>query len=78
MDQYASIKVFSRRNVPWFNPALRRLIRTKQRKYNEYKNNPNNRYLTEYKNYCKFARSKITSCKINFERQKFLRKNVNT
>ena len=78
INQYVPIKVFSRRNVPWFTPALKRLVRTKQRKYNKYKNNPNNRNLTEYKNYCKFVKSKITSCKINFEKRKFMRKNTNS
>ena len=29
IDQYIPIKIFSRRNVPWFTPALRRLVRTK-------------------------------------------------
>ena len=40
IDEYVPIKVFSGRNVPWFTPALKRFVRTKQRKYNEYKNNP--------------------------------------
>ena len=35
IDQYVPIEVFSRRYVPWFTPALRRLVRTKQRKYNK-------------------------------------------
>ena len=78
IDQYVPIKVFSRRNVPWFTPALKRFVRTKQRKYNKYKNNPNNRNFTEYKNYCKFVKSKITSCKINFEKRKFMRKNTDS
>ena len=74
MYMYVPIKVFYGRNVPWFTQALRKLIHTKQQKYNKYKNNSNNRKFTEYKNYRKFFRSKVTSRKINFERQKFLRK----
>ena len=77
IDQYVPIKVLSRRNVPWFTPALNWLVHTKLRKYNKYDNNPNNRYLTEYNKYCKFVRSKITSCKINFEKRKIMRKNTN-
>ena len=62
--------MFCGRNVPWFTPAIKRFVRTKQRKYNKYENIPNNRNFTEYKNYCKFDKSKITSCKINFKKQK--------
>ena len=43
---------------------------------NKYKNNPNNRNFTEYKNYRKFVRSNITSCKINLEKRKFMSKNT--
>ena len=65
---------FVRRNVPWIAPALRGFVRTMQRKYDRYISNPSNPIFTEYKNYWKFVKSKITSCKRNFDKLKFLRK----
>ena len=59
INQYAPIKMFSQRNVPWFTPTLRRLVRSKQSKYNEYENNPNNRNFTEYKLSGKFSQKKL-------------------
>ena len=48
-----------------------------QGKYDICKNNLNNRNFTEYiKNYCKFSQRKISSRKINFEKKKFLQKNI--
>ena len=52
--------MFSRRNISWFTPALKRIVRTKQRKFNKYKTNSSNRSFTEYKNFCKFVKSKKT------------------
>jgi len=75
--QYVPIKVFSNRNVPWFSPYLKRIFRTKQRKFNKFKNNSTNRNLTEYKNYCLFVKEKINASKVRYERRKFLGKNKN-
>ena len=72
IDQCVPIKGFSRHNVPWFSPALKRLVRAREEKYNKYENNPNNRNFTEYKSNCKFVKSKINSCKINLEQRKFM------
>ena len=60
IDQYVPIKAFSRGNVPWFTPALKRLVRTKQRKFNKYINNPNICNFTEYKNYYNFFKNAIS------------------
>ena len=75
--KYVPIKVFTERNVPWFTPYLKRIIRTKQRKFNKYKNNPTNPNLTEYKTFCQFVKDKINSSKVKYERRKFLGKSEN-
>ena len=75
--QYVPIKEFSERNAPWFTPHLKRILRTKQRKYNKYKNNSTNRNFTEYMNFCVLVKNKINSCKAKYEKRKFLGKNQN-
>ena len=64
-------------NSPWFNSYLRRLLRTKQRKWKKYRSSLSQAYLVEYRQYCKFVSRKIFEARRRYERRKFEARNDN-
>ena len=64
---YVPVKMsWNRINAPWFNDSLKRMIRTKKRKWNKYKRSRQTSHLREYRQHCRSVKAAV-----NFERAKY-------
>ena len=61
-------------NAPWFNDSLKRMIRTKKRKWNKYKRSRRTSHLREYCQYCRNVKFAVNSELAKYEKNEFQNK----
>ena len=76
MMVYVPSEIIRKNETPWFTNSLRRMKRTKQRKWNKYKRSPTNRHLNEYKSFSKNYSKELEKSKSLYEERKFNQKNT--
>ena len=59
------------KNAPWYNDTLKRMTRTKQRKWHKYKRSKLDRDLREYRSYCKQVQHAVKRERALYEIKKF-------
>ena len=69
------VNLSQRREVPWINSFILRIIRTKKRKWRKFKNNATRRNKVEYNRYSKYVKRQTDKAKCNSEKYKFFHKN---
>ena len=76
INLYIPVKTISSRskNAPWFNNHLKRITRTKKRKWKKYKRWRTRRHLADYNRYCKYVHKEVICARSKYEKQKFIRK----
>ena len=67
-------KVFTTKNVSWFNNHIRRLVKRKDRKWTSLKNNPSRARKRDFNQFSKYVKKEILFAKANYEKKLFLNK----
>ena len=70
--EYVPVKqIKSNSGAPWITPYIKRIIRTKKRKWLKYKRSPIAHNLSEYKTFCKFVKTRVNDARAQYEKHKF-------
>ena len=59
----------NRINAPRFNESLKRMIRTKKRKWNKYKRSRETSHLRDYRQYCRSVKFAVNSERAKYEKK---------
>jgi hypothetical protein len=70
--------ISDKRNNPWVTGYVKRIIRTRQRKWNKFNINKTRANEVEYRDYCKFVHTKVIDARSRYEKNKFEGKDRNT
>ena len=71
------VKSRSNQKSPWFNSSLKRLTRTKQRKWNKYRRSHSTAHFREYRSYCRYVHRAVVDARSSYETNKFKNKYCN-
>ena len=70
------IEIRPNRDAPWLTENIKRMKRTRKRKWRVFRNNPNRQNRTSYQTCCKAVKKSIEEARKSYERKKFSEKNV--